>query len=475
MGGRDATQSELLVTKYLEPGDFYVNADIEKSYSVIVKKIDDDAPSMIPPTTLLQAGTMAICQSKAWESKILTSAFWVPHNQVTKLSLAGDDLPTGVFQIKGKKNYLPPIQLIYGIGLLFQVGQESIENHLLERKLWARNGGTVDEKGQASIDRGYFERAEDNIEEQEVNQAATDIMYSAKSTHPPRQRGVDEKDVDGHSEISVVEEKHVYKQEEEEEKVQDDEEQGEEQNEEKTVKSKFSTNLVPIKTKRGDVDTEDQSVTSSVQSSPSVPFKKANQARGKKGKLKKMNVKYADQDEEDRALALKVLGSDKGPQPKGKKAKAMAEKQRLHEERSRIEKEKQEAKKLQEKKLDKKGSSSKSLPNPISISTEDFTVPRVNLDHWTGIPLEKDELIHCIPVCAPWSVLQKYKYKAKLLPGSQKRGKAAKSAEALFISQATKSKKNGGNDRIDLEIDLIRQVVESDWINAMLSKVKVVG
>jgi predicted ribosome quality control (RQC) complex YloA/Tae2 family protein len=54
VGGRDAMQNETLVAKFMTKGDFYVNADIEGSGCVIVKKLDSNMPEGIPPTTLLQ-------------------------------------------------------------------------------------------------------------------------------------------------------------------------------------------------------------------------------------------------------------------------------------------------------------------------------------------------------------------------------------------------------------------------------------
>ena len=38
----------------------------------------------IPPTTLEQAGIMSVCRSVAWNEKVVTSAWWVHHDQVTK-------------------------------------------------------------------------------------------------------------------------------------------------------------------------------------------------------------------------------------------------------------------------------------------------------------------------------------------------------------------------------------------------------
>lgn len=54
-----------------------------------------------------------------------------------------------------------------------------------------------------------------------------------------------------------------------------------------------------------------------------------------------------------------------------------------------------------------------------------------------SMPVEGDELLHAVAVCAPYAVMAGYKFKVKLTPGSQKKGKAAKQAVALFTSSAT--------------------------------------
>jgi len=36
----------------------------------------------VPPKTLNEAGTMALCYSAAWDARVITSAWWVYHDQV---------------------------------------------------------------------------------------------------------------------------------------------------------------------------------------------------------------------------------------------------------------------------------------------------------------------------------------------------------------------------------------------------------
>lgn len=55
----------------------------------------------VPPKTLNEAGTMAICNSAAWDAKVVTSAWWVYHDQVSKTAPSGEYLTTGSFMIRG--------------------------------------------------------------------------------------------------------------------------------------------------------------------------------------------------------------------------------------------------------------------------------------------------------------------------------------------------------------------------------------
>ena len=89
----------------------------------------------MPPKTLNEAGQMAVCYSAAWDSKVVTSAYWVESSQVSKTAPTGEYLTTGSFMIRGKKNYLPPSHLILGFGILFKLGDDSLEAHRNERKV----------------------------------------------------------------------------------------------------------------------------------------------------------------------------------------------------------------------------------------------------------------------------------------------------------------------------------------------------
>ncbi|XP_061172941.1 ribosome quality control complex subunit NEMF-like [Saccostrea echinata] len=132
IGGRDQQQNEMIVKRYLRPGDLYIHADLHGASSCVLKNPSGEP---VPPKSLNEAGTMAICNSVAWDAKVVTSAWWVYHDQVSKTAPSGEYLTTGSFMVRGKKNYLPPTHLVYGFGLMFKLEDGSIERHKGERKV----------------------------------------------------------------------------------------------------------------------------------------------------------------------------------------------------------------------------------------------------------------------------------------------------------------------------------------------------
>ena len=79
IGGKDQQQNELIVKRYMAPNDLYVHADLHGATSVIVK---NPSGQPVPPKTLNEAGQFAVCYSAAWDSKVVTSAYWVESSQV---------------------------------------------------------------------------------------------------------------------------------------------------------------------------------------------------------------------------------------------------------------------------------------------------------------------------------------------------------------------------------------------------------
>lgn len=85
------------------------------------------------------------------------------------------------------------------------------------------------------------------------------------------------------------------------------------------------------------------------------------------------------------------------------------------------------------------------------------------LDSFTGCPLPEDILLYCIPVCAPYTAVLSYKYKVKLIPGTNRRGKAAKMALHRFVQSRESTQR---------EKDLLKSIKDTDLSRYIPGKVK---
>ncbi|RHN73006.1 putative transcription factor interactor and regulator CCHC(Zn) family [Medicago truncatula] len=166
ISGRDAQQNEMIVKRYMSKGDLYVHAELHGASSTVIKNHKPMQP--VPPLTLNQAGCFTVCHSQAWDSKIVTSAWWVYPHQVSKTAPTGEYLTVGSFMIRGKKNYLPPHPLIMGFGLLFRLDESSLGSHLNERRVRGEEE-TIDD----NVETGPVEEQSDSESEKNVADGET--------------------------------------------------------------------------------------------------------------------------------------------------------------------------------------------------------------------------------------------------------------------------------------------------------------
>ncbi|XP_023782993.1 nuclear export mediator factor NEMF [Cyanistes caeruleus] len=519
IAGRDQQQNELIVKRYLKPGDIYVHADLHGATSCVIKNPSGEP---IPPRTLTEAGTMALCYSAAWDARVVTSAWWVSHSQVSKTAPTGEYLTTGSFMIRGKKNFLPPSYLMMGFSFLFKVDESCVWRHREERKVKVQDEDVDTVSSSASelvaeevelLDGGDSSSEEEKAEGEE---APEDVEATAESS---REEGVaeleqgagnipapeaDSEEDDGESEEEHPEPKREVKEEEvnypdttidlshlqsqrslqkiipkeEEPNLSDSRAQGRrhlsakerrEMKKKKQQNNSENSELPEEKQKETETETQPTAAPNSHKAAPAPqPIK-----RGQKSKMKKMKEKYRDQDEEDRELIMKLLGSagsnreDKGK--KGKKGKTKEE----------------AAKKQQQKtKPPRRAGGRETLPAGILLheaqepaldelqeekEDQDQEQPGLEdsealLDSLTGQPHPEDILLFAVPVCAPYTAMTNYKYKVKLTPGTQKKGKAAKIALHNFMQSKEASAR---------EKDLFRSVKDTDLSRNIPGKVKV--
>ncbi|XP_046734786.1 nuclear export mediator factor NEMF homolog isoform X2 [Diprion similis] len=458
IGGRDQQQNELIVKRYLRQGDVYVHADLTGASSIVVK---NSGIGPIPPKTLAEAGTMAVSYSVAWEAKVVAGAWWVNSDQVSKTAPTGEYLTTGSFMIRGKKNYLPPCQLVMGLGFLFRLEDSSIERHKDERRVRTFEEDVTSETNALS-DHEIELESDSNDEEREPD--LTEKLHDADKSMSDKQSDIIEKDSGSDSDegphfpntqikINLPG---------------------------KTLKSHLNTtrdtkpenklpkeeNVIYLGDGKPVVLTNKQGKGGSkVEQEKKLPENEDNKnekeskqkdrelpKRGQKGKLKKIKEKYKDQDEEDKRRlmeALKPAGAAKEDKRKNKNKDPSGPKQ-------------------QGKKKGTAFMPKAQTVNPYNEEDgEEDVGPALEidmLDQLTGKPVAEDELLFAVPIVAPYNTLSNYKYKVKLTPGTGKRGKAAKTAVAMFLRD------RGTTPR---EKDLLKAVKDEVMARNLPGKVKI--
>ncbi|KAK2825926.1 hypothetical protein Q5P01_020140 [Channa striata] len=512
IAGRDQQQNEMIVKRYLRAGDIYVHADLHGATSCVIKNPSGDP---IPPRTLTEAGTMAVCYSAAWDAKIVTSAWWVHHHQVSKTAPTGEYLTTGSFMIRGKKNFLPPSYLIMGFGFLFKVDDQSLFRHKGERKVKTveEDMDEVTSRTAELLEEGEELTGEDSSNEDQDEEGAEGDGkkkkikkennvekgdgVSAELNAVPEEPAADE----------ILSERHTEAEEEEDDECEelsfpdttislthlqfsrntqnpgfqketttqaDVDAQGK-----KHMTAKQRRDEKKKKQKQEDCDTEEKSEVSPGGSAvdpgsksgggPSQPPLK----RGQKNKLKKIKEKYKDQDEEDRELMMQLLGSagstkdekDKGK--KGKKGKGKDEPVRKPPSQKQPQKpavRKPEQAGVREDEEDGVPAEQEDKEDDVDQDNPGAEEAENLLTSLTGQPHPEDVLLFAVPVCAPYTALSNYKHKVKLTPGSQKKGKAARTAVMSFMKAKEASTR---------EKDLLRSVKDADLSRNMPGKVKV--
>jgi hypothetical protein len=388
---------------------------------------------IIPPSTLSQAGTLAVASSNAWDSKAGMSAWWVNADQVSKSAPTGEFLPTGSFMVRGKKNFLPPAQLLLGFGVMFRISEESKARHVkhrIQNETTSIGGLEADRSMAEETQQGGPSREE---EHEVINESHdTDDQDEASSD--------DEEDAgsaQGHGNPleSSEYQKHVT-------------EEGDFVSDIKSLDLDESTNLNineaiidgghtlkvddanPTEPGTGEAGTDGENEDTEGEEEASMTTSQIKKKwtsplpRGKRSKAKKIATKYKDQDEEDRLAAQQLIGAALGREKAEAEAKAKAQREAeavFQKERRRAQHQRNLKETAEHEEVRRI-----MLEEGVEVLDDDEVQKMTSLDAFVGTPLPSDEIIEAIPVCAPWAAMGKYKYKAKLQPGTQKKGKAVK-------------------------------------------------
>ncbi|MEA3144588.1 MAG: hypothetical protein QOG31_1912 [Thermoplasmata archaeon] len=115
VGGRNASQNDQVVKKYLRDGDRYVHAEIHGAPSVVVRPAEGSVDE-IPNDDLRAACHFAVVASRAWRQFGPATAYWVTASQVSKTPRSGEFVPRGAWIIHGKRNVEPDLPMRWWVG-----------------------------------------------------------------------------------------------------------------------------------------------------------------------------------------------------------------------------------------------------------------------------------------------------------------------------------------------------------------------
>jgi len=117
VGGRDATQNEVLFKKHLEPADIVLHADIQGAPLTFVKAEGKG----ITPLAIREASEFAVAYSTGWKRGLASlNVYWVRAGQVSKTAQTGEFLPKGSFMMRGEKNFMKNTELKVAVGVTFE-------------------------------------------------------------------------------------------------------------------------------------------------------------------------------------------------------------------------------------------------------------------------------------------------------------------------------------------------------------------
>ncbi|POR33294.1 Ribosome quality control complex subunit 2 [Tolypocladium paradoxum] len=479
IAGKDASQNEMLYRKYLRKGDVYCHADLHGAPSVVIKNNPSTPHAPIPPATLAQAGSLSVCSSDAWDSKAGMGAWWVNADQVSKSAPTGEFLPTGSFMVRGKKNFLPPAQLLLGLGVMFKISEESKAKHVKHRLY--EGDAAIDSSAADSERRGDHDESTAEKDDREKGDADDDEDFSGDESEED-QSGDSGRDNplqafgtgNGDDGLGAVEEDVSKLKVDEQPAVDDPAERG--QAEEPAEAESEDHDQSELATETSEAPTKASAAPSS-QAGSSASGKKAPPKRGQKSKAKKIANKYKDQDEEDRAAAEALVGAVAGKQRAEAEAKAKAERQAELEaakERRRAQHQRQQKETAEHEEIRRV-----MMDEGVDVLDADEAEKATPLDVLVGTPLSGDEILEAIPVCAPWTALGKFKYKAKMQPGATKKGKAVK--EVVERWKADSGRKGAVDEAArdtermwPREVELIKGLKAEEVINCVpVGKVRV--
>ncbi|KAH0620215.1 hypothetical protein JD844_020262 [Phrynosoma platyrhinos] len=446
IAGRDQQQNEMIVKRYLRPGN------------------------PIPPRTLTEAGTMALCYSAAWDARVITSAWWVYHHQVKVQDEDMETVTSSTSELAAEE--MEPLDAPEGDESSSDDNEkgESKETHENEQDPTGTNqegendrdgAGSSDEENAGSQEEGEVEEEPTKEASEEISFPDTTIDLSYLQSQRSQLQSATKEDTSRLNESKSQGRRHLSAKERREMKKKkqpndlDDSEPPKEKEEEAGTPLPPPLLPPPNSTKNGGTQ-------------PSVK-------RGQKSKLKKIKERYKDQDEEDRELIMKLLGKSKKGKTNQEAVKKQPQKPKVGPRTAQVVRIEEltpelEAIALEDPPDEKEELDQDQHTNEASDKPSNFWKSvrekegETFFDSLTGQPHLEDILLFAVPICAPYMAMTNYKYKVKLTPGTQKKGKAAKTALHNFMQS---------KEATPREKDLFRSVKDTDLSRNIPGKVKV--
>ncbi|KAI3387501.1 hypothetical protein SNEBB_003073 [Seison nebaliae] len=497
IGGRDQQQNEFVYKKHLKENDIYVHADLHGASSVIIKNPYKNRE--IPPKTLNEAGLMAIVYSAAWDQHLLIRSWWVYAHQVQKTAPSGEYLPTGSFVIRGKKNFLVPQKLIFGFGIVFCVDENYFPSINMYEEVTEKEIESDDEQSKQK------KRIDEKKEKEEINETLENEEMEMDKTLEKERQSISEQEVlpadvvNEHNESSplihstqTIPPNH---QSNDSNIIINNTVPLTESNDKILKEKEFPNTILENLTKQiiySDSGSDSSHHDETTNHKKNVIDNKANKQNQQQQSRRQKNKKPSKFDKDDAELINKYLstknfGSSNLGEEKSNKRKERKKKREERIRRTMMKGMKQTKKSgmhsvtteqtsrlgqmhfIDEDEDDEDGED-KIDDHSTNEKVDEYLaqLPKMLIGH-PDVKLSNDKeesipLIFALSVCAPYSCLQSYKYKAKLLPGTTKKTKAMKQAIQQFVKDKSISNRH--------EREMIQMMKDDDLSRNVPGKVK---
>lgn len=121
IGGRNATQNEEIVKKYLDPTDRFFHTDAPGGPVVILKASRPSEPATaveFDEATLAQVAQFTISSSSVWKAGVFAGdVYMVSADQVSKTPESGEYIEKGSFVIRGQRTYFRGVATEAAVGV----------------------------------------------------------------------------------------------------------------------------------------------------------------------------------------------------------------------------------------------------------------------------------------------------------------------------------------------------------------------